>query len=80
MVDDPDTGGIVLTGRTSASLHPWLADHAVSDTVVVPGAVLVEWAIQAGLAKRPEGDLRTMLRALVYEGAVKAAHPDRVSI
>jgi sulfonate transport system substrate-binding protein len=39
-----------------------------------------EWAIQAGLGKRPEGDMRAMLRSLVYEGAVKAARPERVSI
>jgi sulfonate transport system substrate-binding protein len=39
-----------------------------------------EWAISAGLSKRPEGDLRTLLRGLVYEDAVKAARPDRVTI
>jgi sulfonate transport system substrate-binding protein len=39
-----------------------------------------EWAIAAGLSKRPEGDLRTLLRGLVYEEAVKAARPDRVTI
>jgi acyl transferase domain-containing protein/acyl carrier protein len=40
--------GIVLTGRLSAQTHPWLADHAVMGTVLVPGAALVELAIQAG--------------------------------
>ena len=39
-----------------------------------------EWAISAGLSKRPEGDLRTLLRSLVYVDAVKAAKPDRVTI
>jgi len=39
-----------------------------------------EWAIAAGLAKRPEGDLRALLRGLIYEGPVKAAKPDRVTI
>ena len=39
-----------------------------------------EWAIAAGLSKRPEGDLRTLLRGLVYVDAVKAARPDRVTI
>jgi sulfonate transport system substrate-binding protein len=39
-----------------------------------------EWAISAGLAKRPDGDLRAVLRSLVDEGAVKAVRPDRVSI
>ncbi len=39
-----------------------------------------EWAIAAGLSKRPSGDLRAMLRGLVYEGPVKALHADRVTI
>ena len=39
-----------------------------------------EWAIAAGLSKRPEGDLRALLRGLVSEDAVKAARPDRVTI
>ncbi|MGH3382876.1 MAG: acyltransferase domain-containing protein, partial [Actinoallomurus sp.] len=47
-VEDPETGGVVLTGRLSVRTHPWLADHAVSGAVVVPGAALVELAIQGG--------------------------------
>lgn len=39
-----------------------------------------EWAIAAGLSKRPEGDLRALLRGLIYEAPVKAAKPDRVTI
>lgn len=39
-----------------------------------------EWAIAAGLATRPAGDLRALLRGLIYEGPVKAARPDRVTI
>ena len=39
-----------------------------------------EWAIAAGLSKKPEGDLRAVLRSLVYDGPVKAVHPERVSI
>jgi sulfonate transport system substrate-binding protein len=39
-----------------------------------------EWAISAGLSKKPEGDLRALLRSLVYTGPVKAAHPERVTI
>ncbi|MFE9107943.1 SDR family NAD(P)-dependent oxidoreductase, partial [Actinomadura geliboluensis] len=37
----------ILTGRLSLAAHPWLADHAIGGTVVVPGAVLVELAIRA---------------------------------
>ncbi|MFI9234943.1 type I polyketide synthase [Streptomyces sp. NPDC053079] len=40
--------GIVATARWSVRTHPWLADHAVSGVVVVPGAALVEAVIRAG--------------------------------
>lgn len=39
-----------------------------------------EWAIAAGLAKRPAGDLRALLRSLIHVGPVKAARPDRVTL
>ncbi|EEP70574.1 polyketide synthase [Micromonospora sp. ATCC 39149] len=38
----------VLTGRLSRDLAPWLPDHAVLGTVVVPGTALVELALTAG--------------------------------
>ncbi|AQA20812.1 beta-ketoacyl synthase, N-terminal domain protein [Rhodococcus sp. MTM3W5.2] len=43
-----DSGGLLFTGRLSVATHPWLADHAVSDTVLVPGTGLVELAWRAG--------------------------------
>ncbi|WP_181777590.1 type I polyketide synthase, partial [Amycolatopsis pittospori] len=43
-----DGAGIVLTGRLSPSTHPWLSDHAVAGTVIVPGTALVELALRAG--------------------------------
>jgi polyketide synthase 12 len=48
VVDLPASGGVALTGRLSPSLQGWLADHAVSGTVVFPGAGFVELAIRAG--------------------------------
>ncbi|WP_428835932.1 type I polyketide synthase [Streptomyces alboflavus] len=42
------TGGMLCTGTLSARSHPWLADHAVADVLVVPGTALVEAALQAG--------------------------------
>ncbi|MER7475989.1 polyketide synthase dehydratase domain-containing protein, partial [Micromonospora sp. NPDC000018] len=39
---------VLLTGRLSLATHPWLADHAVSDVVVVPGTALVELVVRAG--------------------------------
>ncbi|MHA7651631.1 type I polyketide synthase [Mycobacterium sp. ML4] len=48
VVELPDSGGVVLTGRLSPSAQGWLADHAVSGTVVFPGTGFVELAIRAG--------------------------------
>ncbi|MCV7420797.1 type I polyketide synthase [Mycobacterium yunnanensis] len=48
VVESPETGGVVLTGRLSTSTMPWLADHAVAGVVLFPGAGFVELAIRAG--------------------------------
>ncbi|MFZ0902333.1 MAG: SDR family NAD(P)-dependent oxidoreductase, partial [Mycobacterium sp.] len=48
VVELPDSGGVVLTGRLSAASQGWLADHAVGGVVVFPGAGFVELAIRAG--------------------------------
>ncbi|GAA1135219.1 hypothetical protein GCM10009577_69040 [Streptomyces javensis] len=47
-VELPDCDGFLLTGRLSLQTHPWLADHAVSGTVLLPGTAFVELAIRAG--------------------------------
>nr|WP_062212863.1 type I polyketide synthase [Streptomyces sp. NBRC 109706] len=41
-------GGVLLTGRLSLRSHPWLADHAVRGTVLLPGTGFVELALRAG--------------------------------
>uniref|UniRef100_UPI0022B863A4 type I polyketide synthase n=1 Tax=Streptomyces sp. RPT161 TaxID=3015993 RepID=UPI0022B863A4 len=43
-----DTDGFLYTGRLALDTHPWLADHAVLDTVLLPGTAFVELAIRAG--------------------------------
>ncbi|WP_405914935.1 type I polyketide synthase [Streptomyces sp. NBC_00728] len=43
-----DSDGVLLTGLLSLETHPWLADHAVSGTVLLPGTAFVELAIRAG--------------------------------
>ena len=40
--------GLLLSGRLSLKTHAWLADHAVFGSVLLPGAVFVELALQAG--------------------------------
>ncbi|MFF0457528.1 SDR family NAD(P)-dependent oxidoreductase [Nocardia africana] len=44
----PDADGVVLAGRLSLSSHPWLADHVIGGSVVVPGTAFVELALHAG--------------------------------
>ncbi|MGW4533253.1 SDR family NAD(P)-dependent oxidoreductase [Nocardia sp. NPDC004340] len=48
VIAQPDTGGVILTGRLSVQTHPWLADHGVLGAVLFPGAGLVELALRAG--------------------------------
>ncbi|SES17357.1 type I polyketide synthase [Lentzea albida] len=43
-----DDSGLVLTGKVSLSTHPWLADHVVAGTALLPGTALVELALRAG--------------------------------
>ncbi len=40
--------GLLLTTRLSLRSHPWLADHAVLGSVLLPGTALLELAVQAG--------------------------------
>ncbi|MDX3804280.1 type I polyketide synthase, partial [Streptomyces sp. AK04-3B] len=39
--------GTVFTGRLSLADHPWLADHTVAGTVLLPGAAFVDLALHA---------------------------------
>ncbi len=48
VVERPDSGGVVLTGRLSVAAQPWLTDHAVAGVVLFPGAGFVELALRAG--------------------------------
>ncbi|WP_446467188.1 type I polyketide synthase, partial [Streptomyces sp. BRA346] len=43
-----DADGLLLTGMLSTRTHPWLADHAVMGTVLLPGTAFVELASAAG--------------------------------
>ncbi|MBB5895104.1 SDR family NAD(P)-dependent oxidoreductase [Kutzneria kofuensis] len=48
VVQSPETGGVTLTTRLSIDTHPWLADHDVLGTVILPGTAYVELAVRAG--------------------------------
>ncbi|MEV6118878.1 SDR family NAD(P)-dependent oxidoreductase, partial [Streptomyces sp. NPDC052109] len=42
------TGELLLTGELSRQRQPWLAEHTVFGTAVLPGAAFVELAVRAG--------------------------------
>ncbi|MEV5986270.1 type I polyketide synthase [Streptomyces sp. NPDC052051] len=46
-VEVADTGELLLTGRLSVRTHPWLAEHAVGDVILLPGTGFVELALRA---------------------------------
>ncbi|MEU4383503.1 SDR family NAD(P)-dependent oxidoreductase [Micromonospora echinofusca] len=43
-----ETRGHLFTGRLSTDAQPWLADHRVTDSVLVPGTGLVELCLRVG--------------------------------
>ncbi|WP_235439209.1 type I polyketide synthase, partial [Streptomyces yangpuensis] len=43
-----DEDKLVLSGRIALNTQPWLVDHAVAGTVLLPGTAFVELAIRAG--------------------------------
>ncbi|MEV5084137.1 SDR family NAD(P)-dependent oxidoreductase, partial [Streptomyces sp. NPDC056159] len=76
---------LVFTGRLSLHSHPWLADHAVHGTVLLPGTALLEMAVRAGdevgcdhveeltlaapLVLSAQGAVRTQVRVGVADAA-----------
>src|SRR4029077_11748304 len=46
-IEDPNDGGLTLTGRLSLATHPWLADDAVYGVFLLPGTAFVELALRA---------------------------------
>ncbi|MFS7880294.1 SDR family NAD(P)-dependent oxidoreductase [Streptomyces asiaticus] len=47
-IELPGDDGHLFTARLSLATHPWLADHAVAGTVLLPGTALLEMVIHAG--------------------------------
>ncbi|HEX8054934.1 MAG TPA: beta-ketoacyl synthase N-terminal-like domain-containing protein, partial [Thermoleophilaceae bacterium] len=61
--------GWLLTGRLSLETHPWLADHAVMDTVLLPGTAFVELALAAARRVGAGGiEELTLVAPLVLDG------------
>ncbi|MFI7665477.1 SDR family NAD(P)-dependent oxidoreductase [Nocardia sp. NPDC049526] len=69
LVAQPESGGVRFTGRLSTATHPWLADHDVLGTVLLPGTGFVELATHAGdQIGCPELAELTLLAPLVFQG------------
>jgi pimaricinolide synthase PimS1 len=71
-IEDPEGEGIAFAGRVSVAEHPWLADHAVLGSVLLPGTAFLELALFAGeRAGAPVVEELTLQAPLVLaDGAV----------
>ncbi|MEU6813208.1 SDR family NAD(P)-dependent oxidoreductase, partial [Streptomyces sp. NPDC046831] len=47
-VERAQDGGLLLTGRLARGTQPWLGDHTILGSVLVPGTAFVEFALVAG--------------------------------
>ncbi len=66
--------GWLFSGRLSLDTHPWLCDHVVFDSVVVPGTALLELVLAAGRWAGCEAVEELMLQAplvLTPDGAAQ---------
>jgi acyl transferase domain-containing protein len=62
-VEPADGDGRVLTGRVSRRRQPWLDDHLIAGTPLVPGAAQLEWALRAADEAGCSGVEELVLRA-----------------
>ena len=64
-----DDSGLLLTGQLSVRAHPWLADHQIAGTVLLPGAAFAELALHAAdLAGRSHLEDLTLQAPLALTG------------
>ncbi len=47
-IEEPEGEGLSLSGRISLVEHPWLADHAIGASPILPGTAFLEAALYAG--------------------------------
>ncbi|MGW3071690.1 SDR family NAD(P)-dependent oxidoreductase, partial [Kitasatospora sp. NPDC001132] len=74
-----DGDQLVLTGRISVPTHPWLADHAVEGTVLLPGTAFVDLALHAAELADPEAEVPAV-EDLVLEAPLVLAGRDAVTL
>ncbi|MFJ7416957.1 SDR family NAD(P)-dependent oxidoreductase, partial [Streptomyces sp. NPDC098077] len=63
----------IFTGRLSVTTHPWIADHVVLGTVLLPGSGFVEMALAAGERLGvPETEELVLAAPLILDGEAEA--------
>jgi pimaricinolide synthase PimS1 len=72
----PGEQGWLFTGRVSLRTHPWLADHAVMGTCLLPGAAFLELASHAA----GEIDADTAVEEISFEAPLGLGPDDAVQI
>ena len=75
ILDLGDGHSTVLTGRLSLATMPWLADHAVNGTVLLPGAALAELALHTGARTRRSAPVRAHLASAAADPRQRHRHP-----
>ncbi len=79
LVTSTEGGGLQCSGRLSVRTHPWLAEHVVGTSMLLPGAAFVELALHAGgLADCPCIGRLTLESPMVFSG--QAARQIRVEV
>ena len=76
-IDLADREDVVLTSRVSPGTHPWLADHTIAGTVLMPATAFLELALAAGkqLGLPAVADL-----VVETPLALPARHPVRIQV
>ena len=67
-----DGGGLLFTARLGLDTHPWLADHAVMGTTLLPGTAFVELALHAALELGCDGVSELVLEAPLLLSGIDA--------
>ncbi|TQF06951.1 SDR family NAD(P)-dependent oxidoreductase [Kitasatospora acidiphila] len=75
LVKLPDGQGVVLTGKLSTSVHPWLAEHTVLGSTLLPAMAFVDMAVHAG-----EHTASPVLSELVLEAPLVLSERDGVHV
>uniref|UniRef100_UPI0030C68525 type I polyketide synthase n=1 Tax=Streptomyces lonarensis TaxID=700599 RepID=UPI0030C68525 len=68
----PD-GSHLFTGRVSLAGHPWLGDHVVMGTVILPGTAFIELALHAAVTADLDEIAELVLNAPITFGSRSAA-------